>query len=186
MCCSGFFVYFYFVKLNAHKRALIFVAAGVIGLVCVVQLFHFDFFERLERMTYDLRVKRAVGQSSVIATNLGFVSISNDTIQDLNNRVLGFQYGLYWPRHIYGRVVRELHTEGAEAVAFDVLFGELRPDHAPVQLADQTIVESDDYFARQLKGAGNVIIGSDQGIVPTHVISNQCPGHGRHFHRQRY
>lgn len=153
-------------KLNAHKRALVFITAGVIGLICAVQLFHFDLFERLERMTYDLRVRKAAGQSPVIATNLGFVSISNDTIQGLNNRSLGFKYGLYWPRHIYGRVVRELHIEGAEAVAFDVLFGDLRPDHAPVRMADQTIVESDEYFARQLKSAENVIIGSDQGIVP--------------------
>ena len=143
-----------------------FIAAGVIGLVCVIQLFHFDFFERLERMTYDLRVKAAVRRSPVIATNLGFVRISDETIKDLNNRSLGFKYGLYWPRHIYGRVVRELHKEGAKAVAFDVLFGELRRDHAPVMMADHTLVESDDYFARQIKSAGNVIIASDQGIVP--------------------
>ena len=166
MCCSGFFVYLRRVKLNTRKRALIFIAAGVIGLVCLVQLFHFDFFERLERMTYDLRVKVAVSHSPMIATNLGFVSISDQTIKILNNRSLGFKYGLYWPRHIFGRVARELKVEGAKVVAFDVLFGDLRPDHAPVPMTDRMPEESDDYFARQLKGAGNVIIASDQGIVP--------------------
>ncbi len=166
------------VKLNPFKRALIFIAAGVIGLVCVIQLFHFDFFERLERMTYDLRVKEAVRRSPVIATNLGFVRISDQTIKDLNNRSLGFKYGLYWPRHIYGRVVRELHTEGAKAVAFDVLFGELRHDHAPVMMADHTIMESDDYFARQIKSASNVIIASDQGIVPPTLFRTNAVGLG--------
>ena len=153
-------------KLNSLKRALISITAGVIGLICLVQLFHFEFFERLEGITYDLRVKEAVTHSPMLATNLGFVSISDETITDLNNRSLGFKYGLYWPRHIYGRVVRELQTEGAKTVAFDVLFGELRPDHAPVMMAEHTLVESDNYFARQIQGAGNVMIASDRGIVP--------------------
>ena len=37
---------------------------------------------------------------------------------------------------MYGRLAHELAAQGAEAVAFDVIFGELRPDHAPVQMAD--------------------------------------------------
>ncbi len=154
------------VKLNTRKRSLIFIAAGVIGVVWLVQLFHFDFFERLEGLTYDLRVKEAQWHPVATATNLGFVGISDETIQSLNKGLLGTPYGLYWPRHIYGRVVRELHTAGARAVAFDVLFGELRRDHAPVLMANRTNLESDDYLARQLKFAGNVILAADQETVP--------------------
>ena len=41
---------------------------------------------------------------------------------------------------------------------FDVLFDELRSDHPPVQMADGSLVENDDYFARQMRRAGNVIL----------------------------
>ena len=125
-------MYFSSVKLNALKRAPIFIAAGVTGLVCLAQVLRPEFLERLERMTYDLRVREAVRHSPVMATNLGFVYISNDTIKDVSAGLVNDPYGLYWPRQIYGRVARELHSEGAKAVAFDVLFGELRPDHPPV------------------------------------------------------
>ena len=37
---------------------------------------------------------------------------------------------------------QELSEQGAKAVAFDVLFGELRPDHPPVQMADGSLVEN--------------------------------------------
>ena len=167
MCCSGFFVYFSSVKLNALKRAPIFIAAGVTGLVCLAQVLRPEFLERLERITYDLRVREAVRHSPVMATNLGFVYISNDTIKDVSAGLANDPYGLYWPRQIYGRVARELHSEGAKAVAFDVLFGELRPDHPPVPvLGEETGMDSDRYFAMQMKAAGNVIIAAEQGVIP--------------------
>lgn len=157
------------VKLKTLKRAPILIAASVIGLVCAVQIIHFEFFERLERMTYDWRVRQTVKLSPAIATNLGFVDISDRSIERLNDGSLGFRhfYGSYWPRHIYGRVARELATEGAKAMAFDILFGEVHPDDAPVLLAGQEQpVESDEYFARMIGRAGNVVIASEQGIIP--------------------
>ena len=54
---------------------------------------------------------------------------------------LGYSAGLYWPRHIYGHLLQELGTQGAEAVAFDVLLAEMRPDHTPVELPDGTRME---------------------------------------------
>ncbi|MDB6123120.1 MAG: Adenylate/guanylate cyclase [Pedosphaera sp.] len=166
MCCSGFFVYFYGVKLKTLKRAPFLIAAGVIGLVCLVQVLRWDFVERLERITYDMRARRAVKHSPLIATNLGFVAVSDDTITRLKNGSLGFHYGLYWPRHIYGRALREMHEQGAKGVAFDILFSELRPDHAPVLMSDDSTVESDDYFALQMKKAGNAILAAEQRTVP--------------------
>ncbi|WP_160164471.1 CHASE2 domain-containing protein [Pedosphaera parvula] len=157
-------------NLKTPRKAPFLIAAGVIGLVCLVQVFRFDFFERLERMTYDLRVRRAANHSSLMTTNLGFVAISEETIRRINNGSLGFSYGLYWPRHIYGRVARELHSQGATASAFDVLFGELRHDHAPVPMANGQLVESDEYFAWQIHAAGNVILASEKGVVPPRLF----------------
>ncbi len=45
-------------------------------------------------------------------------------------------------------------------------FTELRSDHPGVFLEDGTFLESDQYFARQMKKAGNVILAADQGVVP--------------------
>jgi len=170
------------------------ITASVIALVCLVRLLHFDFFDRLERMTYDPRVRAALRFPPPVAANLGFVFISDDSITALNNGSLGFRYGLYWPRHVYGRLVRELSAQGAEAVAFDILFRELRPDHAQVPVSNAqwpgvtgflaglhpgqpptlfedggeklTLVESDDYFAWQLKRAGMAILAGDQDVLP--------------------
>ena len=60
---------------------------------------------------------------------------------------LGFNFGLLWPRQVYARVIDELTEQGAIAVAFDVVFGELRPDHPPVNLASGSLIDSDQFFA---------------------------------------
>ena len=86
-------------------------------------------------MTYDWRARTAVNFPQPVATNLGFVTISDDSIAALNNGSLGFRFGLYWPRQIYGRVLRELSAQGAQAVAFDVLFSGRRFDHTAVPVS---------------------------------------------------
>ena len=53
---------------------------------------------------------------------------------------------------------RNFPPQGAKAVAFDVLFGELRPDHPPVQMANGGLMESDDFFALQMRRAGNILL----------------------------
>ena len=50
--------------------------------------------------------------------------------------------------------------QGAKAVGFDIIFGELRPFDSPVLLPDQTLVESDDFFAEQMRAAGNVVLAT--------------------------
>jgi class 3 adenylate cyclase/CHASE2 domain-containing sensor protein len=117
-----------------------------------------DFFERLERMTYDLRAKTALHFSAPVATNLAFVTVEDSSIAAVQNGTLGFHFGLYWPREVYGRLVEELSEQNAKAVAFDVLFDELRHDHPSVQMADGSTLESDNYFALQLHRATNVIL----------------------------
>jgi class 3 adenylate cyclase/CHASE2 domain-containing sensor protein len=146
------------VKFKPFKRAPLLLALAVLALVCGLRLAGLDFFRRLERMTYDLRARTALHFSAAAATNLAFVSIEESSITAVKNGSVGFHFGLYWPREVYGRLVAELSEQGAKAAAFDVLFNELRSDHPPVQMADGTLVENDDYFARQMRHAGNVIL----------------------------
>ncbi len=120
-------------------------------------------------MTYDWRVRQANRLDQTVSTNLGFVSITDQSVKRIGNGSMGvdFQYGLYWPRHIYGRVVRELNRQGAKLVAFDVLFAGLRNDHTEeFFLADGSTVKSDQFFALQIKKAGNVLIASEKGVLP--------------------
>ncbi len=128
-------------------------AAGVIALVCGLRLWHLEFFERLECMTYDLRAKAALDFPAPTATNLAFVSIEDSSIKAVLNGDVGLHFGLLWPREVYGRLVDELSAEGAKAVGFDVLFGELRPDPGSGCLAEMTnglLLSSDNYFAFEL------------------------------------
>ncbi len=162
------------VKLKPVKRIPALIALGVILLVCMARLVRFDVFERLERMTYDMRVREALKFSPAVSTNLGFVFIDESSIDFVRtNNELGYRAGLYWPRHIYGRLTDELARQGAAAVAFDVLFGELRPDHSPVKMGDGWMMESDDFFALQLRRASNVIIAaSDDKLPPPLFLTN--------------
>ena len=79
-----------------------------------------------------MRLRKANVFPSPLATNLGFVWINEESIKTVQNRSLGYSFGLYWPRQVYARVVNELAAQGARMVAFDVLFGDLRPDQPPV------------------------------------------------------
>ncbi len=148
------------------KRAPVFLALIVLTLVCGVRLWNPDFADRLERMTYDVRVRIAQKFPAPAATNLAFVSMEDSSIAAIRHGLLGQPYGLYWPRHVYGRVVEELSAQGAKVIAFDVLFGELRPDHAPVQMADGSVIESDDFFALQMRRASNVITAFTTEVTP--------------------
>ncbi len=116
-------------KLKTINPAPVLIAGGVILLVGLTQWRHWEFLEGLERMTYDMRARQALKHAPAVATNLGFVFIDDASIAFVRtNRSLGYRYGLYWPRQVYGRLVEELAAQGARAVALDVIFGELRPD----------------------------------------------------------
>ena len=154
------------------KHAPVIIATVVISLICWQVLRDNRFFAQLESMSYDWRVRQANNFSQPVCTNLGFVYISDDTIRHVEDESLGFNYGLYWPRHVYGRVVRELSLEGAKLIAFDVLFDRLRPDHASVQQADGKDPSSDEWFARRIKEAGNVVIASDKKVLPPKLFQN--------------
>lgn len=155
------------------KRTPVLLAVAVLLLVCDIRLLRLDFFERLERMTYDLRVRAAQKFPAPAATNLAFVAMEESSIAAVKSGQLGYRYGLYWPRQVYGRLVEELSAEGAEAVAFDVLFGDLRPDHPPVQMANGSLMESDNFFALQMRRASNTILATTpETVLPVLFATN--------------
>ena len=158
-------------QLKRPKRAPAALAVIVLALICGVRLWQPDFAERLERMTYDWRVRSAQQFPVPAATNLAFVAMEDSSIAAIRHGLLGRPYGLYWPRHIYGRLVEELSAQGAQAIAFDVLFGELRPDHAPVQMANGSLIESDDFFALQMRRASNVITAFTTEVAPPDLFA---------------
>jgi class 3 adenylate cyclase/CHASE2 domain-containing sensor protein len=154
------------VKFKPFKRTPVILAVLVLTFVCGVRLLRLDFFERLERMTYDLRARAALHFPAPAATDLAFISIEESSIAAVKSGKLGYHYGLYWPRQVYGRLIEELSAQGAKTIAFDVLFGELRRDHPPVEMADGSLIESDDFLALQMHRAGNVILAVEPGLVP--------------------
>jgi len=162
------------------------IAVGVIAFVGFLQsLRHWStaggVFEELEWKSYDWRARSAMKQQPPCATNLGFINIEDDSIKNLatamsqtdaeGRPVLDYQFGLYWPRQVYGRLIRELKAQGARLITFDVLFNELRPDHAPVQAAtNQPPVPSDDFFANELRQGGNVVIAATKELLPNRLF----------------
>lgn len=178
-------------KLKTGKLVPVVLCCGVAGLMILLQALtrrdeNFGFAQRLEWMTFDWRARQALHQESPYAPNLGFVFINDETIDRALSGAFGYSAGLYWPRHVYGRIVHELSSQGAEAIAFDVLFAELRPDHPSVVLPDGTEEVSDYFFARQLNEAGNVILGSIQDAVPPDLFRTNAWGIGDIAARRDY
>ena len=137
-----------------------------------------EFLQRLELMTYDWRMRQAAGRNRTNATNLGFVALSDDSVDAMLNGSLGFRFGLYWPRQVYGLMLRELTAQGARAVALDIMFGELRKDHpAYVDPINHSVEDSDRFFASQIKAAGNVILAAHPAFFPHPMfLTNAVPG----------
>jgi hypothetical protein len=159
------------VKLKPFKRAPVLIALGVIVLVSLVRCLKLDVCERLENITFDIRARSALSFSPNAATNLGFVYINEDSVKRVWDGSLGYHFGLLWPRQVYAGVVNELAQQGTKAVALDILFGELRPDHAAVQLTDGNPgPESDEFFATEMRRAGNVIIAVTREVTPPNLF----------------
>ena len=160
------------VNLKSFKPVPVLIAASTISLACFFQsqFFsgHFDFLKRLEWVTYDQRVKVAQKFPEPFATNLAVVRLDEMTLKILGN------VGWPFPRQLHGKVVRELAAQGATVVGFDVMFGELRPFDPPVPMPDRTLVESDDFFADQMRAAGNVVLASESEIFPPPLFATNA------------
>ncbi len=163
-------------KFKRPQRAPAVLAVAVLALVCGLRLWNPDVADRLERMTYDWRVRAAQKFPFPAATNLAFVSMEDSSIAAVNSGnvkglKLGYHSGLYWQRQVYGRLVEELSAQGSKTIAFDVLFGELRTDHPQVQMADGGLMESDVFFALQMRRAGNVVSAFTDRVTPPDLFA---------------
>lgn len=132
---------------------------------CLARILEAGFFERLELVSYDFRVRSAHKAHAPCATNLGFIFVDEETISAVQKGLLGAPYGLYWPRHVYGYIVEECAREGVDTLAFDVIFGELRPDLGGI-VRDGQMIESDQFLADQMQQCGNVILASEPRVIP--------------------
>jgi hypothetical protein len=83
-------------KLKPIKLIPALIAGGIIILMGLLQWGRLDFFEGLERTTYDMRARQALRHAPTVATNLGFVVIDDASIAFVRtNQFLGYFYGLY-------------------------------------------------------------------------------------------
>jgi CHASE2 domain-containing sensor protein len=152
------------VNARIQKHLPLLIATGVILIVCGLRIFQGEvpalrLFERMEWWTYDWRVQKAAEYPSATATNLAAVFIDDQSLKDVNE-ALGYDWP--WPRQLYGKAVRELTAQGAKAIAFDILFSELRPpnDETRVELPDGQKLGSDEFFAREIQSSKRVILAT--------------------------
>lgn len=157
--------------LNKLKSPPVLLATAAVAMVLSLDLVsrltsRANLLPRLEWITYDWRM-RSHRASANVATNLGFVFIGDESIEIFSRGDLGpnFTFGLYWPRHVYGRLVHELAAQGAKVVGLDVLFAERRIDHG---------VQSDAVFAGQLQRASNVVLAATRDVVPDTLFRNRA------------
>lgn len=157
-------------KLSRTRITPVFSSIVILIGLCAFRFLEVSLFDRLEAVSYDLRVRSAQGTSDSSATNFGFIYIDDVTIAAVKNRLLGPPgYGLHWPRHVYGHLVEEAVKEGVETLAFDVLFGELRSDHGGL-MHDGQFIDSDEFLAEQMRLAGGVVLASESGLIPPELF----------------
>lgn len=194
------------VKAKPAKLAPALIATGVIVVVCLLRIVNFSFFEGFERIAYDMRVKAAAHFPAPAATNLGCVFITDDDIVRIRNGLLGKPFGLYWSRQVYAQAYRELAAQGAQTVGFDVLFDLPRLDRDPVPVSsnkwpdiasfvaqlpreeEQTVypkdndfiftVNSDEFFAWQLKRGGTGLLAADKNTLPISTLESSAKALG--------
>jgi class 3 adenylate cyclase/CHASE2 domain-containing sensor protein len=167
------------VKLKPIKWTPVVLTLVVLLVVCTVRVVsdrlsaRRDVFDRLERMTYDLRARAALKFPEPAATNLAFVFMADSSIAAVKyDKFLGYGYGLYWPRDIYGYLLDELTAEGAKAEAFDIIFGELRSDQKNlVRMPDGNELLPDEFFGLKAREAGNVLIGATPDVTPPPIFA---------------
>lgn len=158
------------IVMNSNARIFpVFIALGaalIAGLLPIFSLYcPANFLRSIELDTYDWRMRQSAKHHGQAATNLAASYLDEASLEYLASEL---HVNWPFPRQVHGRIVRELAREGAKAVAFDVLFTGLRPMDAPIQRDDKSLSleESDDFFAREMKAAGNIFIASGEQAFP--------------------
>lgn len=133
----------------------------------------------MELILYDLRVSQAAKGAPPLSTNLGIVTIDDTTIRRLGHGYpLGTAYGPPLPRHLFGRVIRELNRQGAKQIGLDIILADERPDHGKVMWADDdgtNLLNSDNVLAKVIRQSGNVAIGVLTNLPPSRTFRGATP-----------
>jgi class 3 adenylate cyclase len=159
---------------QGRKLPMMLITAAVVAVVCLVQIRgNFPMLQKLQAMTYDFRVKFAHHYEVPLATNLGLVEITDDTVKIVGEGTLGYTHHLLWPRSVYGRALQELTRQGAGVVGFDVDFELPQPGDLPAVVEGRTN-GSDQFFADTLKEAGNAILGSELQVLPARLFQESA------------
>jgi class 3 adenylate cyclase/CHASE2 domain-containing sensor protein len=166
------------------SRPIIFVAAigliiGVFIILLSDRLHILSFFRRLDWIIYDSFVKIST-PATEYATNLAAVYIDETTLESFKDKnfthenpsnPLGYSTAWPFPRRVYGRLVRELTTQGAKAVAFDILFDQLY-GYEPVMpvSTNEPTLRSDVFFAQEIARSKNVILATLASKDENHIL----------------
>jgi class 3 adenylate cyclase len=150
--------------------------------------------EQVEWLTYDARAKlgAALNDQHAVANNIATLFFDDTAFEQINDGTYSINYapatnqaaadqlvGLIWPwpRFIHGQVVRELAAQGATAIGMDVVFPELRKDTCEIGIeTDAGPVSYDEFFAREMKKAGNVYLAVDSNTVPALLFQTNAAG----------
>lgn len=177
-----------------QSRVPFFVALCVILFVIMIQLVTdlgggTNVFKQLEALTYDWRLQMTVDRNVLTEHSpITGVFIDDGDVRDLNSGALGYQYIFPWPRSIYGRILRELSAQGAEAVAFDILFPERRPDRIDEMEPGPNGegMFADEFFATQIAAAGNVVLATEGRTLPTELFKTNAWNMGSVYSKPDY
>ena len=90
-----------------------------------------------------------LGSGSTTNAEVAIVYIDLDS-----HRALQLDPSQPWPRKLHGQLLERLHSAGAKAVVFDVIFS-----------ADRVDMEGDDYLAAAMRLQSKVILGGELGIL---------------------
>jgi CHASE2 domain-containing sensor protein len=129
----------------------------VLALVGVADWLSPEFLRRFEWITYDWRVRKAFETQQPISTNLAAIFVDDESFNTINTNY-GFNWP--WPRAFHGRLVEELHAQGAAGVGFDIFFIESMPptEDTSFELGGR-VYSSDEWFARAIALSSNVFLG---------------------------
>lgn len=136
----------------------------------------FRFLKRLEWISYDRFVRSAAAQSAPMDPRLTGVFIDDVAIRQLNSGLI--RYGpqklkceIPWPRFVYGLMLRELTSQGAAAVGFDILFDQgFAPETNVVKAITGVEATSDEFFAQVIASGTNVVLAAEGDVFPAELF----------------
>lgn len=146
----------------------VFLTCGVI-LVVIFLKWALSFFpslnliERAELFTFDCRARAALSQAAPVNTNLAVIYVDDRSVDVINTWDPRLDWS--WPRSVYGELIRELKAEGASVIGIDGFF--IGEQHRPPD-PDLSGLTSDQFLAREMAAAGNVVVPTTTYDIKAH------------------